>query len=148
MRVIILLKENLQLHTPCYLQDWPCCSWTKVSQTKKISRREVWSRKCDDTSPAHRDSWNGCCVCQETYRAVTPARVPDQTDSITQALPFLVLKGCNQTHPETITITAFADHKNIFHSETQRYDDTLCCCEMQAGESVQEPCCYTANNDM
>lgn len=31
--------------------------------------------------------WGSCWVCQETYRALTPAEAPHQTDSVTQCFP-------------------------------------------------------------
>lgn len=71
-----------QLHTPS-LRECYCCFWTDVSLTKrfpggKCETQKVWRHV---SSPLRQ--WSGCCVCQETHRALTPARAPDQTDSVT-----------------------------------------------------------------
>lgn len=65
--------------------------WNQSLTDKEIFRREVWNWRCDDTSSAHRGSWAAAlcvCVCQEAFRALTPARAPDHTDCVTHRFPF------------------------------------------------------------
>ena len=73
--------------------------WQRDFQAGKCETQKVWRHVSSPPRP-----WSGCCVCQETHRALTPARAPDQTDSVTPRFSSSCQtkrkkkKKCNHTH--------------------------------------------------
>lgn len=104
--------------------------WQRDFQAGSV-KLKVWRHVL---SPLRQRS--GCCVCRETYRALTPARAPDQTDSVTQRFPSSCQMGVIRHIQRRSELWQLLGAKKCFLHWTPQicHDDTPCCCEIQRGE--------------
>lgn len=107
--------------------------WQRDFQAGKCETQKVWRHVSSPPRP-----WSGCCVCQETHRALTPARAPDQTDSVTPRFSSSCQTKRKKKKKNVITHTS-RDDRNYgnempLRTEKTCHDNTPCSCEIQRGE--------------